>query len=147
MKSENFGGGEHAIQSEITYWNELYSQEIGETPPNAANSVPLNVAPSSSNVPSPVPPVMPVQLSPVSTVTSSTAFVGASGSTIPIPVTEPVHTPTLSPPMTEAIPTDIFAYMPPVSEPIGPWDNLDATSPYEARRESFGSAFPGSSVL
>ena len=47
--------------------------------------------------------------------------------------------------MTEAIPTDIFTYIPPVSEPIGPWDNLDATSPYEARRESFGSTFPGSS--
>ena len=134
------------IQSEITYWNDLYSQETGETTPSATSNAPLNVATSSSTpVPSPVSPVMPVQIPPVSIVNPSTLSGGASGSTLPIPFTEPVHTPTLSPPMTEAATSDIFGSMPPFSEPLGPWDDPDATRRYHARRESFGSVFPGSS--
>ena len=35
--------------------------------------------------------------------------------------------------------------MPSFSEPLGPWDDPDATRRYHARRESFGSVFPGSS--
>ena len=82
------------IQSEITYWNDLYSQETGETPPSAASNAPLNVAASSpAPVSSPVPPIMPVHINPVSIVNPSTLFGDASGSTLPIPFTEPVHTP------------------------------------------------------
>ena len=134
------------IQSEITYWNDLYSQETGGTPPSATSNAPLNVAASSSApVLSPVSPIMPVQLLPVSIVTPSTLSGGASGSTLPISCTEPVHTPTLSPPMTEAATSDLFGSMPPLSEPTGPWDDPDATRRYYARRESFGSVFPSSS--
>ena len=101
------------IQSEITYWNDLYSQETGKTPPSAARTIPLNVATSSSApVPSPKPPVMPMQVNPVSIVSSSTLSGGASRSTIPISLTEPRHPPTLSPPMTEAATSDIFGSMP-----------------------------------
>ena len=84
------------IQSEIKYWNDLYSQETGETPPDTANTHPLNVATSSSvPVPSPVPPVMPVQVNPVSMVNPSMLSGGALGSTLPLPLTEPIYTPTL----------------------------------------------------
>ena len=107
------------IQSEITYWNDLYSQETGETPPNAASNIPLNVATSSSApVPSPIPPVMPVQMNPVSIVNPSTISGGASGSTIPISLTEPVQTPMLSSPLTEAATAYMFGPMPPFSEII-----------------------------
>ena len=71
---------------------------------------------------------------------------GASGSTLLLPLTELVHTPTLSSLMTEARPSDLLGEIPPVSAPTGPWDNFDARIPYEPRRrESFGSVFPGSS--
>ena len=42
------------IQSEIKYWNDLYSQETGEPLPNTASNIPLNVA-TSASVPVPSP--------------------------------------------------------------------------------------------
>ena len=47
--------------------------------------------------------------------------------------------------MTEATTSDLLGSIPLFSEPLGPWDDPEATRRYHARRESFGSVFPGSS--
>ena len=82
------------IQSEITYWNDLYSQETGETPPNVASSVPLNVSAASSSTPVQlsVSPARPFNLPPIFLANMSTTSMGALGSAIPIPVTEQAST-------------------------------------------------------
>ena len=133
------------IQIEIKYWNDLYSQETGETPPNAASSAPLTIDPSSSNVPSLVAPVMPIPVTPVSIVNPSTTFSGVSGINLSRPFTAPVHTSNLSSTMPEWTILEPLADVPPLSAPTGPWDDVDATRQYNTRRESFGSVFPGSS--
>ena len=117
------------IKSELKFWNEVYAQDTGVS---HAASEPVNVSSPSLTMQMPVPTV-------------STA----------IPMTE-AQPPIMSNPFISFGDVTAPTFSPPwIGQPsavqnssnlnVGPWDEIPPVGQTSARRESFGSMFPGSS--
>ena len=129
------------IHSELAYWNELYSQETGVTPPQTGPEVnsPL------SGVVNAAPAVTPS----VSSLVMGYENVASGSGPISAAMAIPQSTPTLSSPSmifgnTGNVMSNVTESNVNPSGGFGSWDIPSFIRQPSGRRESFGSVFPGS---
>ena len=135
------------IQGELKYWNDLYSEETGTTPPPNVGAIP-----SSPTVSSNAPPAVPAS---VSSLIMGFENVASGSGEVPSGISTPLSPPILSSPLSgignvgRFDPAGNFTPSTPAnvnpSGGFGTWEPSSFTRQQSSRRESFGSVFPGSS--
>ena len=135
------------IHSELEYWNELYSQETGVTPPQTGQEV--------KSPPSVVGSAAPTAAPTVSSLIMGYENVASGSGPISAAMSLPQSTPALSSPSMIFGNTGMFNPAGNVisnvtesnvnpSGSLGNWNIPPFTSQQSGRRDSFGSVFPGS---
>ena len=135
------------IQGELKYWNDLYSEETGTTPPPTSGAIP-----SAPNVPSSTSPAIPAS---VASLISGFENAASGSGEAQIGVSTPISTPILSSPLFGIGNVGRFDsvgnFTPATSANVNPsggfgnWEPPSFTRQQSSRRDSFGSVFPGSS--
>ena len=117
------------IKSELKFWNDVYAQDTGVS---HAESEPVTVNSPPITMPVPVPPApSAIPVTEAQNPVMSNPFVSFGDMTAP-----PAPTPWME---------SINAAQNTSNLNVGPWDEMPPIGQTSARRESFGSVFPGSS--